>query len=285
MEIFKTKDSVIASLAISRNKSQKIGFVPTMGALHLGHQSLVERCRVENDIVVASIFVNPTQFDNMNDLANYPRCLDNDLLMLERAGCNFVFAPSVEEMYPEEDKRAFDFGMLDKVMEGAHRPGHFNGVAQIVTKLFDVVQPDRAYFGEKDFQQLVIIKRLVEMMNYPVLIVGCPIVREKDGLAMSSRNALLSPEQRKQSPVIARSLFACKEKINEIEKRGLMHSFQHYKNWVIEQINECSELQTEYFNIVRRNTLQTAVQYINNNLQACIAVRAGAVRLIDNCEL
>ena len=181
-------------------------------------------------------------------------------------------------MYPEEDTRIFDFGMLDKVMEGAHRPGHFNGVAQIVSRLFDVVQPDKAYFGEKDFQQLAIVRRMVAMMNYPVQITGCPIVREVDGLAMSSRNARLTSEQRKNAPAIARTLFACKEKI------GVM-PLDELKKWVAQQIDNTPGLQTEYFDIVDRNTLQTAGQYIPDTLQGCIAVHAGAVRLIDNIRL
>ena len=278
MEVFKTKDTLDQALRKYRADNVAIGFVPTMGALHRGHISLVERCRKENDVTVASIFVNPTQFNDKNDLANYPRTFEEDLHQLTSAGCDFVFAPAVAEMYPEEDTRVFDFGKLDKVMEGAFRPGHFNGVAQIVSKLFDAVQPFRAYFGEKDFQQLAIIRRLVAMTNQSVLIVGCPIVREADGLAMSSRNVLLTPEQRKNAPVIARSLFACKEKIDSM-------SLDELKKWVVEQIDRTPCLQTEYFDIVDRNTLQSAVQYRENALQGCIAVRVGAVRLIDNISL
>jgi len=197
---------------------------------------------------------------------------------LSSAGCDFVFAPSVEEMYPEEDTRVFDFGMLDKVMEGAHRPGHFNGVAQIVSKLFDAVEPDRAYFGEKDFQQLAIIRRLMVMMNSGIKIMGCSIVREADGLAMSSRNVRLMPEERKNAPAIFRILSACGKKIKTMPLDDL-------KKWVVEQINNTPCLQTEYFDIVDRNTLQTAVQYRENALQGCIAVQAGTVRLIDNIRL
>ena len=179
---------------------------------------------------------------------------------------------------PKSNTRVFDFGMLDKVMEGANRPGHFNGVAQIVSKLFDIVQPDKAYFGEKDFQQLAIIRRLVEMLNYRVQIVGCPIVREADGLAMSSRNIRLTPEQRQNAPAIARTLFACKEKIGCLPLAEL-------KKWVVEQIDSTPFLQTEYFDIVDRDTLQTAMQYQPDTLQGCIAVRVGAIRLIDNIQL
>ena len=275
MEVFKTKDALTQALQCYRNGKRGIGFVPTMGALHQGHISLVEHCRRENAFTVVSIFVNPTQFNNRNDLVNYPRTLDEDMDKLSSAGCDFVFVPSVEEMYPEEDTRVFDFGILDKVMEGAHRPAHFNGVAQIVSKLFDTVQPDRSYFGEKDFQQLAIIQRLVAMMNSAIQIVGCPIVREADGLAMSSRNVRLTTEQRENAPTIARTLFACKEKVNTMPLNDL-------KKWVAEQINKTLYLQTEYFDIVDRKTLQTAVQYKENALQGCIAVHAGAVRLIDN---
>ena len=278
MEVFITKDALAQVLQRYRNVKYGIGFVPTMGALHQGHISLVEQCRRENAISAVSIFVNPTQFNDRNDLVNYPRTMDEDLDKLSSVGCDFVFAPSVEEMYPKEDTRVFDFGMLDKVMEGAHRPGHFNGVAQIVSKLFDAVQPDKAYFGEKDFQQLAIIRRLVAMMNSAVQIVGCPIVREADGLAMSSRNVRLTPEQRKHAPAIARTLFACKEMINTMPLNEL-------KKWVVRQINDTPCLQTEYFDIVNRNTLKTAGKYKENTLQGCIAVRAGAVRLIDNIHL
>jgi len=275
MKVFETKDALIQALQHYRTDNAAIGFVPTMGALHQGHISLVEQCRRENAVAVVSIFVNPTQFNDRNDLANYPRTMDEDLDKLSSAGCDFVFAPSVEEMYPEEDTRVFDFGMLDKVMEGAHRPGHFNGVAQIVSKLFDAVQPDKAYFGEKDFQQLAIIRLLVAMMSSRIQIVGCPIAREADGLAMSSRNIRLTPEQRKNVPAIARTLFACKEKVNTMPLDEL-------KKWVVEQINGTPDLQIEYFDIVDRNTLQTVVQYEENTLHGCIAVHAGAVRLIDN---
>ena len=278
MKIIKTGIALAQALQYWRSSFISVGFVPTMGALHAGHLSLVERCCEENGISVASIFVNPTQFNDKSDLTNYPRSLDDDLDKLKLAGCDIAFVPSVEEMYPDVDTRIFDFGMLNKVMESVYRPGHFNGVAQIVSRLFDAVCPDKAYFGEKDFQQLAIIRRLVEMMKYPVQIVGCPIVREVDGLAMSSRNMRLTPEQRKNAPAIARCLFACKEKINVMP-------FHELKKWVVEQINQTPGLQTEYFDIVDRNTLQTADQYQENMLQGCIAVRAGDVRLIDNISL
>ena len=208
-------------------------------------------------------------------MINYPHTLSEDLEQLDSAGCDCVFVPSVEEMYPEEDTRVFDFGMLDKVMEGVYRPGHFNGVAQIVSKLFDVVQPGNAYFGEQDFQQLAVVRRMVKMMNYSVRIVDCPIVREADGLAMSSRNIRLTPVQRQNAPIIAKALFESRESIASTPLAEL-------KKQVIAQIDGTPGLQTEYFDIVDRDTLQTATQYRENLLQGCIAVRAGTVRLIDN---
>ena len=278
MIILETKNALEQALQKHRDNDTAIGFVPTMGALHFGHISLVERCRRENGVAVASIFVNPTQFNDKKDLAAYPRTMKEDLDKLTAAGCDFVFAPSVTEMYPEEDTRTFDFGMLDKVMEGAHRMGHFNGVAQIVSKLFDAVKPDKAYFGEKDFQQLAIIRHMVAMMNYRIQIVSCLTVRETDGLAMSSRNVRLTPEQRQNAPIIAQTLFACKEKIK-------VTPFDDMKKWVKEQIDSTVDMQTEYFEIVDRNTLQPVAQYKESTLQGCIAVQVGNVRLIDNISL
>jgi pantoate--beta-alanine ligase len=246
-----------------------------MGALHEGHLSLAARARKENDVVVVSIFVNPTQFNDQNDLANYPRTLRADADKLQTGGCDFVFAPSVSEMYPEKETQQFAFGLLDKVMEGAFRAGHFNGVAQIVSKMFDVVQPRRAYFGEKDFQQLAIIRFLVKKMQYPVEIVGCPIVREADGLAMSSRNVRLTPAQREIAPTIARILFESREKIAHTPLCEL-------KKWVTDSIDHTEGLQTEYFEIVDRDSLQAADTFRANALQGCVAVKVGDVRLIDN---
>ena len=279
MEYIKTKTGLAQALRRYSEPHGSTGFVPTMGALHAGHQSLVERCRSENAITVVSIFVNPTQFNDADDYAHYPRTLEDDLNRLESSGCDYAFAPSVEEMYPEDDSRVFDFGTLDKVMEGAFRPGHFNGVAQIVSRLLDVVQPIRAYFGEKDFQQLAIIRRLVAMTKQPVQIVGCPIVREPDGLAMSSRNTRLTPEQRQQAPAIARTLFACRDRITRAQ------SLEELKSWVMEQVDSTPCLKTEYFDIVDRHTLQTAAAYRKDALQGCIAVHVGNVRLIDNIPL
>ena len=207
MEIVHTIKDLQAGLSAMRAQGKKVGLVPTMGALHTGHASLVKRCVAENDAAVVSVFVNPTQFNDRNDLIKYPRTPEADCRLLEECGAAFVFAPAVEEMYPEPDTRRFSYAPLDTVMEGAFRPGHFNGVCQIVSKLFDAVQPDRAYFGEKDFQQLAIIREMVRQMSYPLEIVGCPIVREEDGLALSSRNARLSAEERKNALKISQTLF------------------------------------------------------------------------------
>ena len=221
-----------------RKEGKSIALVPTMGALHDGHASLVKRSVAENDITVVSVFVNPTQFNDKNDLKNYPRTLDADCALLENVGADIVFAPTVEEMYPEEDTRVFSFAPLDTVMEGAFRPGHFNGVAQIVSKLFYAVEPDRAYFGEKDFQQLAIIRDMVRQLALDVEIVGCPIVREQDGLAMSSRNTLLSADERERALTISRTLFKSLEyaKSNSLTKT---------KAFVENVINETQGLELE----------------------------------------
>ena len=207
MKVIHTIKDLQAELTVLRAQGKKVGLVPTMGALHVGHASLVKRSVSENGVTVVSVFVNPTQFNDKNDLAKYPRTLDADCRLLEDCGAAFAFAPSVEEMYPQPDTREFSYAPLDTVMEGAFRPGHFNGVCQIVSKLFDAIQPDRAYFGEKDFQQLAIIREMVRQMNYKLEIVGCPIVREEDGLALSSRNKRLSAEERENALNISRTLF------------------------------------------------------------------------------
>ena len=211
MVVVYTIEQLHAFLASARAEGNSVGLVPTMGALHDGHASLVKRCVEENGVTVVSVFVNPTQFNDKGDLERYPRTLEADCCLLEALGTSCVFAPSVDEVYPELDTRVFDFSPLDKVMEGVYRPGHFNGVAQIVSKLFAYVEPQRAYFGEKDFQQLAIIRDMVRQLSLSVEIVGCPIVREIDGLALSSRNALLTPEQRVMALNISRALFASVE--------------------------------------------------------------------------
>ena len=257
-------------------KAGTIGFVPTMGALHSGHISLVNQAVAENQIVVVSIFVNPTQFNDKNDLARYPRTLESDLKLLEKTGCQIVFAPTAEEVYPEPDTRKFNFGPLETVMEGKHRPGHFNGVAQVVSKLFDFVKPDSAYFGLKDFQQLAIVKEMVKQMKIDIEIVACPIIREESGLAMSSRNELLTTEERKNAAVISETLFKAKELAN-------LKSVNELETWVIETINKNSFLTVEYFEIVDELQLQPVKSWEEECTKVgCIAVFCGKVRLIDN---
>lgn len=259
-----------------RSEGKSIGFVPTMGALHKGHVSLVERSVAENDITVVSIFVNPTQFNDKNDLKNYPRMPEKDIAMLEAVGVNVVFMPTESEIYPEPDTRVFDFGMLDKVMEGKFRPGHFNGVAQVVSKLFDIVEPHRAYFGQKDYQQLAIIRAMVRMLGYRIEIVGCPIVREPDGLAMSSRNLLLTPEHRKSAPLIYQTLAEARNKTNELSVKEMI-------DWVVNGINSDPNLKVEYFELADADSLLPVQGWDHpNGIVGCIAVWAGNIRLIDN---
>jgi pantoate--beta-alanine ligase len=276
MEIVTTRKDVREKIDQWKNKGKIVGFVPTMGALHKGHLSLVREAREQSDVVVVSIFVNPTQFNNPDDLKTYPRDLDKDVKMLEELKVELIFAPTVKEMYPEEDTRQFDFGNLDKVMEGKFRPGHFNGVAQVVSKLFDYVNPDKAFFGEKDFQQLAIIRRMVKDLKMPVDVVGCPIVREPDGLAMSSRNMLLEPEMRKNAPVIAETL---SESLNFAPGKTVKETI----DLVTEKINNTGKLEVEYFEIVDGDTLQAVENWDDSDyIVGCIAVFAGKVRLIDN---
>jgi pantoate--beta-alanine ligase len=260
----------------SFGSSVSIGLVPTMGALHEGHLSLVNRAVTETEIVVVSVFVNPTQFNDPKDLERYPRNLTADLNLLAQTGCHIVFAPSVTEIYPEPDNRKFNFGLLETVMEGKHRPGHFNGVAQVVSKLFEIVNPNKAYFGLKDFQQLAIIKNMVSQLKLQIQIVPCPIVREKSGLAMSSRNELLSVEERENAAQISETLFKAKELAAEI-------SVNELKNWIAETINKNPYLSVEYVEIVDDIQLQP-VKYWNEKVVkvCCVAVFCGKVRLIDN---
>lgn len=279
MKLIQTIDELQKELEILRNEGKTIGLVPTMGALHEGHASLVRRAVVENDVVVVSDFVNPTQFNDPNDLLKYPRTLDADCDLLEREGAKIVFAPSVDEMYPEPDTRQFSYAPLDTVMEGKYRPGHFNGVCQIVSKLFMIVGPDRAYFGEKDFQQLAIIREMVKSLEMPVQIVGCPIVREFDGLALSSRNARLSDVERKQALNISKTLF---DSVKFAENHSVVETQQMVEN----AIRNADGLELEYFEIVDGNTLQKITAWEDTNYAVgCITVFCGDVRLIDNIKL
>jgi pantoate--beta-alanine ligase len=276
MRVVSTKIELKSLLDACRLEGKSISLVPTMGALHEGHASLVRRSVAENDVTVVSVFVNPTQFNDKNDLKNYPRTLEADCALLEKEGVDIVFAPAVEEMYPEEDTRVFAFSPLDTVMEGACRPGHFNGVAQIVSKLFYAVEPDRAYFGEKDFQQLAIIREMVRQLALSVEIVGCPIVRENDGLAKSSRNTLLSAEERERALTISRTLFKSLEYAKD-------SSLAETKAFVEAAINETPGLDLEYYQIVDGNTLQEIAEWGDSEyVVGCIALFCGKIRLIDN---
>ena len=278
MKIIHTIPVLKQQLEKERSAEKTIGLVPTMGALHAGHVSLVNRCVAENDICVASIFVNPTQFNDKNDLLKYPRTLEADCELLQAAGCSIVFAPDATEMYPEPDTRIFNFGKLEQVMEGIFRPGHFNGVAQIVSKLFDIAQPDKAYFGEKDFQQLAIIREMVKQLQLNVEIVSCPIIREKDGLAMSSRNARLNLSEQEYAGKISETLFKSRSFAGRIPVAEL-------KQQVMDTINNVPALRTEYFEIVDGNTLQPVSNWGNSDyIVGCIAVFCGEIRLIDNVK-
>ena len=262
----------------SRDRSG-IGFVPTMGALHAGHRSLVERARRECATVVVSVFVNPTQFNDKTDLKNYPRTPEADLRLLEEVGADYVFMPSVEEVYPEPDTRTFDFGMIDKAMEGATRPGHFNGVAQVVSRLFDLVKPAKAYFGEKDFQQIAVIREMVRQLRIPVEIIPCPIVRGEDGLALSSRNTLLDTDHRTAAPYIYKVLKAAVEKSHQTTPDQLAA-------WVTAQVESNPLLKVIYFQVVDAATMQQVRTWEESPaIQGCIAVQAGDIRLIDNIKL
>ena len=268
------------ALFMLRKQGKKIGLVPTMGALHEGHASLVKQSVKDNDVTVVSVFVNPTQFNDKNDLKNYPRDLQADCALLEDCNADFVFAPSVEEMYPVEDKRHFEYPPVSTVMEGAHRPGHFNGVCQVVSRLFYIVRPDKAYFGEKDWQQIAVIKAMVRHLSLDVTIVECPIVRDADGLARSSRNTLLTPEERAIAPAIYKAL---KESVGYAKE----HTVKETHDWTVEQINAVKGLEVEYFSIVDGNTLQDVSSWNDSPyVVGCITVYCGhtPIRLIDHIK-
>jgi|SRR5574344_133888 pantoate--beta-alanine ligase len=276
MQVFDKTIDLQRFLNQKRAEGKSIGLVPTMGALHQGHLELVKRCTHENNISVASIFVNPTQFNDKKDLELYPRTPKEDMELLESVNCSVLFMPSVEEMYPTPDERAFDFGPLERVMEGAFRPGHFNGVAQIVSKLFQAVTPDSAYFGEKDFQQLAIIRKMTSDLGLPIQIVPCPIVREKDGLAMSSRNKRLREVEREKAPKIAEFLTKSLTFANA-------KTVQETIGFVINGLSSDSVFKMDYFEIVDGDSLQPVREWDSSDyIVGCIAVYCGPVRLIDN---
>ena len=279
MKVFKTVALLMQNLS-SIDSNKTLGFVPTMGALHEGHLSIVKKAKKENDLVIVSIFVNPTQFDKADDLKAYPKTIENDLELLRDVYCDFVFIPNVEDIYPEKVKSTtFDFDGLDKVMEGAFRTGHFDGVGTVVKRLFEIVKPTRAYFGEKDFQQLQIIKKMVEKRKMDVQIIPCEIYRENDGLAMSSRNTRLSKKQREEAPLIQQTLLKCKNIFPEREISDI-------KKMVEDTFKKNETLQLEYFEIADSQTLLSAknkIPYVK--YRGFIAVFAGKVRLIDNIAL
>lgn len=278
MEVFYKATALTDAVKAVKEKGKSAGFVPTMGALHEGHLSLIRTSKAHDDVTLASIFVNPTQFNDPNDLMRYPRMPEKDMQMLESAGCDMVFIPEVKEIYPEPDNRKFDFGGLDQVMEGKHRPGHFNGVAQVVTRLFDIAVPDRAYFGLKDFQQVAIIRKVVSDLHYPIDIVACPIVREGDGLAMSSRNMLLSSDERKRALILSRSLFQAQKMRPEKTPDEVI---QFVKN----EIESQPGVVLEYFEIVDGATLMpVSLWKSNSDILGCLAACVGKVRLIDNIK-
>ncbi len=267
-----------AELRKAREKGKTIGLVPTMGALHEGHASLVRRSVSENDVTVVSVFLNPTQFNDQTDLAKYPRTLEADCQLLEECGANIVFAPSVEEVYPEPDTRHFSYPPTDSVMEGAFRPGHFNGVCQVVSKLFMMVEPDRAYFGEKDFQQIAVIRRMVDDLGFHLQIVPCPVVREATGLAMSSRNTLLTAEERQIAAHIYQTLKESKEWAKTM-------TVQEVHDRVVEQINAVPELEVQYYSIVDGLSLADVTDWKeSDDIVGCITVFCGSqpIRLIDH---
>lgn len=279
MLIVKEISELEAFIQKEKKEGKKIGLVPTMGALHEGHLSLVKKAGEDSDCVVVSIFVNPTQFNDPNDLKKYPRKVDQDIKLLETSSCKIVFIPEVKTMYPEPDTRHFDFGRLGEIMEGAYRKGHFNGVAQIVSKLFSIVKPDIAFFGMKDFQQIAIIRSMVKQLKLPVEIVSCPVVRESDGLAKSSRNVRLSKEQRENAPWIYKVLKEARDKVSTMTVPEL-------KSWVESEINKNSYLKTQYFEIVESKTLMPVESWDQtNDRTGCVAVFCGDIRLIDEITL
>lgn len=278
MEIIRTVELLRQRIAEEKQLGHSVGLVPTMGALHAGHISLVERARNDNDVVVVSVFVNPTQFNNPDDLRTYPRTEKADCEKLQIAGVNYAFIPSVEEIYPEPDTRVFDLGEVAEVMEGPMRPGHFNGVAQIVSKLFAMVEPHRAYFGEKDFQQIAVIRRMVEIERFNIDIIDCPIKREDDGLAMSSRNVRLTAEQRAIAPTIYSTL-------TESVDYATTHSIEETKKHVIDTLNAIDQMEVEYYEIVNATTMQPIANWSDaETAVGCITVYCGEVRLIDNIK-
>ncbi|MFC5412155.1 pantoate--beta-alanine ligase [Larkinella bovis] len=280
MQLYTTIAELRQALDSQGRAGRLVGLVPTMGALHAGHMALVDACKAQNDLTVCSIFVNPTQFNNPDDLARYPHTLEADCQLLEAAGCDFVFAPSVDEMYPSSPVLKLNFGELETVLEGAFRPGHFNGVGIVVSKLFHIVQPDRAYFGQKDLQQVAVVKRLIRDLGFQLELVRMPIVREDDGLAMSSRNRNLSPAERREAPALYQVLSHARA---VLQNGGTLEAA---KTAVINNLQEHPVFRLEYFEIANADTLQPVEQLQAPGVTAlCIAAYLGQTRLIDNLVL
>ncbi len=281
MKTCKTKQELRSLLSILREKNCSVGFVPTMGALHKGHLSIIKKAKKKNNIVVVSIFVNPIQFDKKKDLINYPKTLDKDIELLKNVRCDVLFLPSEKEIYNDNPTSlSFDFDNLENKLEGKFRKNHFNGVATIVKKLFEIVEPNKAYFGEKDFQQLIIINKLVKKQNINIKIKKCPNYREKDGLSMSSRNARLTEKQRKAAPFIYKILKKVNKKFNNYKKT------KEINKWVKNKFHKNSQLNLEYFAIAKEKSLKTVkIKKQNKKYRAFIAVFANKVRLIDNIQL
>lgn len=277
MIIIRNKAELLPILEKQRENGKIIGFVPTMGALHAGHISLIASSLRKSDFTVCSIFVNPTQFNDKADLERYPRMPEKDAAMLEKAGCHLLYMPEVNDIYPEPDTRVFDFGHLDKVLEGAHRAGHFNGVGQVVSRLFDIVKPQKAFFGLKDYQQVAIIKKLCEILNYTIEIIACPILRESDGLAMSSRNMLLNEEERKAASLIPQLMQEAQTRLKNAEP------IESVKQYVLEKLSNKPIYKPDYFEVCDANTLLSLNSLtIKGPSIILIACFVGKIRLIDN---
>ena len=269
-------NEIKAVIAEQKTKGKSIGFVPTMGALHPGHISLINYSKQQTDITVCSIFVNPTQFNNQADLKHYPRTPEADIKLLEEAGCDILYMPEVNDVYPENDTRKFDFGYLDTILEGATRPGHFNGVGQVVSILLEGVKPDKAFFGSKDYQQVMVVKSLVKQLNLSVEIIPCPILREPDGLAMSSRNTRLSVEERKIAAFIPLWM---QEAISIIKEKGI----EAAKQFINEKVSKVPEMKLDYYEVCDANSLESISEIqTNQKVITLIAVFVGNIRLIDN---
>lgn len=278
MEIIESKNLVCRKIELLKKQNQTIGFVPTMGALHKGHYELLKQAKNENKVVVCSIFVNPTQFNNPEDLKKYPRDIQKDFDYIADV-CDLVFVPSVEEMYPENPTDSYDFGYLDTVMEATFRPGHFNGVAMVVRRLFEIVKPDNTYFGKKDYQQALIVKELIKQMKAPIRMVMVDTVRESDGLAFSSRNSLLSSDKRKQASFIYQTMQKAQTLMNNMKP-------QEIEGWIQDQFKEQKDFDLEYATIVQADNL-LPIHDFDTHTQAvlCVAAYLDNIRLIDNLEL